>query len=236
MCPKGSRIFSHVFVQFVAKLLMVMEKSNSNFAIHVIMFQFVAGMFEALMVFNRESSLFINVTRTTKILIHHILQVFAIICSLLGFAAIFYNKVLNDKPHFTSWHGLLGVITICSIPLAAVGGNIIKYQFLRQLLNIKLSLGALKIYHATGGLIVFTLVMFTMMLGLYSNWFVNAVPGYMWYACAMCISFMAVVVMNQVTQEYLPRTRGQAPVSAPAQPSRGQSTLVGGKKDSKKRR
>ncbi|KAH3880427.1 hypothetical protein DPMN_004341 [Dreissena polymorpha] len=171
---------------------------------------FVAGMFEALMVFNRESSLFLNASRPTKVLVHHVLQVFAIVCALSGFGVIFYNKMLNDKPHFTTWHGLFGVITICSLPLAAVGGNVVKYQFLRDMLRIKITLAQLKIYHATGGLIVFTMVMITLMLSLYSNWFTGNVSGILWYACAMCVSFMAVVVMNQVTQEYLPKTRRQS--------------------------
>ncbi|WAR26534.1 C56D1-like protein [Mya arenaria] len=175
---------------------------------------FVVGMFEAMLVFNRESSIFVNMQRPTKVLIHHVLQVFAVVCSLTGFTVIYYNKVLNEKPHFTSWHGLLGIITVCAIPLAALGGNIVKYQFLRDLFKIKISLGKLKIYHATAGLVVFTLVMFTIMLGLYSDWFVNQVSSILWYISAMSVSFMAVVVMNQVTQEYLPRAQGRVPVTS----------------------
>lgn len=161
------------------------------------------------MVFNRESSLFLNAARETKVLAHHCLQVFAIVSSLLGFAAIYVNKTRHDKPHFTTWHGLLGIITICAIPMAALGGNIVKYKGLRDMLKVKQSLGELKIMHATGGLVIFTLVMTTMMLGLYSEWYTSQVDGIFWYLSMLCVSFMAMVVMNQVVTEYLPRTRGQ---------------------------
>lgn len=174
-------------------------------------------MFEAMMVFNRESSLFLNASRETKILAHHCLQVFAIVSSALGFFVIYFNKNIKDKPHFTTWHGLLGVITVCSIPLAALGGNIIKYPGLRKFLGVKQSLGDLKIMHATGGLMVFTLVMTTLMLGLYSSWFVGEVNEILWYVCLLCVSFMAMVVMNQVVTEYLPRTRVKQQPSQPAE-------------------
>ena len=164
-------------------------------------------MFEAMMVFNKESSLFLNASRESKVLAHHCLQVFAIVSSMLGFAAIYVNKERNEKPHFTTWHGLLGVITVCAIPLAAVGGNIVKYKGLRDIIKVKQSLAELKIMHATGGLIVFTLVMTTLMLGLYSEWYTSQVNEILWYASMLCVSFMAVIVMNQVVSEYLPKTR-----------------------------
>lgn len=166
-------------------------------------------MFEALMVFNKESSLFLSAAHGTKVLAHHCLQVFAIVSSILGFTAIYINKNRYDKPHFTTWHGLLGIITVCSIPMAAIGGNMIKYKGLRDALKVRQSLGDLKIMHATGGLMVFTLVMTTMMLGLYSDWYTSQVNDIIWYASLLCVSFMAMLVMNQVVAEYLPRTRGQ---------------------------
>lgn len=192
-----------------------------------LVFQFVAGMFEAMMVFNKESSLFLNAARDTKVLAHHCLQVFAIVSSMLGFVVIYLNKNMKDKPHFTTWHGLLGVVTVCSIPLAAVGGNIVKYKGLRDMLKVKQSLGELKIMHATGGLMAFTLVMSTMMLALYTDWFTNQVHTFAWYACMFCVSFMAMIVMNQVVLEYLPRTR---------RPNQSSTKDTGGRAESKKKK
>ena len=87
-----------------------------------------------------------------------------------------------------------------------------KYEFLRSLIKIRLA--DLKLYHATSGLIAFTLVTFTLMLAMYSTWFTSNVNEILWYACVMAISFMAVIIMNQITTEYLPKSRIQRPVAA----------------------
>lgn len=168
-------------------------------------------MFEGLLVFNRESSLLLTAARQTKILVHWVLQATAVTCALLGFMVIFYNKYRHDKPHFTSWHGTFGVITVSYIVMQSIGGSFVKYEFLRSL--IKMRLADLKLYHATSGLIAFTLVTATLMLAMYSTWFTSSVDDVLWYGCAAAVSFMAVIVMNQITSEYLPKTRTQKPVA-----------------------
>ena len=175
-------------------------------------FQFITFMFEGLLVFNRESSLLLTASRQTKVLVHWVLQASAVTCAALGFMVIFYNKYLYNKPHFTTWHGLFGVITVSYIMLQSVGGSFVKYEFLRSL--IKLRLADLKLYHATSGLIAFTLVTVTLMLALYSNWFTSNVDNILWYACLAAVSFMAIIVMNQITTEYLPKTRASKQVPA----------------------
>ncbi|XP_045166556.2 probable transmembrane reductase CYB561D1 isoform X2 [Mercenaria mercenaria] len=180
-------------------------------------FAFVACMWEGLLVFNRESSIFVNVTRPTKVLIHQVLNIVAVTCAILGFIVIYYNKSLNDKPHFTSWHGLLGLITVICVTVQSFGGDVVKYEWLRKILGVKLSSGTLKIYHATSGLVVFTLVVTTMMLALYSTWFTSQVGWLLWLLCNGCVSFMAVIIMNQVVSEYLPKTqRRGVPAPVPA--------------------
>ena len=180
-----------------------------------IVFQFVTMMFEGLLVFNRESSLLLAASHQTKVKVHWILQASAVTCASLGFLAIFYNKYIHDKPHFTTWHGLFGVITVAYILVQSVGGSFVKYEFLRSLIKIRLA--DLKLYHATSGIVAFTLVTFTLMLAMYSSWFTSNVNEYLWYACVMAISFMAVIIMNQITSEYLPKTRVQKPVAAQKQ-------------------
>lgn len=97
------------------------------------------------------------------------------------------------------------------IVVQSIGGSFVKYEFLRSL--IKMRLADLKLYHATSGLIAFTLVTVTLMLAMYSTWFTSSVDDVLWYACAAAVSFMAVIVMNQITSEYLPKTRTQKPLA-----------------------
>lgn len=185
-------------------------------------FQFAACLWEGLLVFNKESTIFVNVTRSTKVLIHQSLNICAVVASIAGFTVIYYNKSLHDKPHFSTWHGLFGLITVVYMCIQAFGGDVVRYEWLRKRLGAGMSLGALKIYHATSGLIAFTLVMVTMMLALYSTWFTSQVGWVLWLVCNASVSFMAVIMMNQVVSEYLPRTRGSRQAAAvPIQKKQG---------------
>jgi cytochrome b-561 domain-containing protein 2 len=189
-------------------------------------------MWEGLLVFNRESSLFVNVARPTKVLIHQVLNMAAVVCAILGFTVIYYNKSINDKPHFTTWHGLLGLITVIYITAQSLGGDVVKYEWLRRILGVRMSLGKLKIYHATSGLVAFTLVVTTMMLALYSTWFTSQVGWVLWLLCNGSVSFMAVIIMNQVVTEYLPKTQRQT-VAAPL-PTKKTSQKSGSSRKNKK--
>ncbi|KAL4226371.1 hypothetical protein ACF0H5_014354 [Mactra antiquata] len=206
-----------VTVLFSAFMIYTAWPGSSLFSWHptLMTFAFGAALWEALLVFNKESSIFVNVTRPTKVLVHQILGITAVASSLLGFAAIYYNKEFNEKPHFVTWHGLMGLIAVVFVTIQSFGGDLVKYEWLRKLVGVNKSLAVLKIYHATAGLVAFTLVMATMMLALYSTWFTSQVGWIMWMLCNGCVSFMAVIVMNQVVAEYLPRTRGSyQPVTA----------------------
>ena len=63
-----------------------------------------------------------------------------------GFGAIYLNKTIAEKPHFTSWHSKFGLAAILTIMLSAVLGVGAKYSTsLREWvkpINMKL-------YHAT---------------------------------------------------------------------------------------
>jgi hypothetical protein len=61
-------------------------------------------MFQAIYIFSTEDpSRFRLLTRKKQILIHSILQVGTIICSIIAFVAIYLSKQQRNKPHFTSW-------------------------------------------------------------------------------------------------------------------------------------
>ena len=136
--------------------------------------------------------------------LHWILHAFGVTSAIFGFVTVFLNKELNERKHFTSWHGKFGLATVCGVLGALVGGVLAKYSssdFMRKWvkpINMKL-------YHATAGMIIFMLAMLTVALACYSNWFKNRVQGWLWRVCFWTPIVLAVCVARQVTQSYLPR-------------------------------
>ncbi|KAL4443035.1 hypothetical protein ABPG77_008526 [Micractinium sp. CCAP 211/92] len=84
------------------------------FAWHPLMFTlgFIGFMTEGIMAAVRfrpnEGS-----TRVAAITNHALIQCAATACCCLGFYAIFHNKNLKGKQHFTSLHGKVGLLTFC---------------------------------------------------------------------------------------------------------------------------
>jgi uncharacterized membrane protein YvbJ len=61
-------------------------------------------MFQAINIFSADDTTRSRtLTRRKQILIHSILQVGAIVCSIIAFIAIYLNKEQRNKPHFTTW-------------------------------------------------------------------------------------------------------------------------------------
>ncbi len=73
-------------------------------------------MFQAVLIFSKESSLFGSLKHQTKITLHWLLNTIGILCILTAFAAIYFNKEEKSKSHFTSWHGLIGKLNEKSYP------------------------------------------------------------------------------------------------------------------------
>jgi len=159
-------------------------------------------MCQAIVIFSPESSLLQSSSRSDKIQLHWILNLFSILGTAGGFGAIYLNKEIAGKSHFTTWHGQFGLATVLGILGAALGGLAAKYSgYLRSYakpINVKL-------YHATGALVVFTLAMITMCLACYSNWFRKRVDGFLWRCAFWSPVILVVCVARQVTQSYLPR-------------------------------
>lgn len=71
-------------------------------------FKYVGFLFQAVLVFSKESSFFGSLKHQTKISIHWLLNTLGVLCIFTAFAAIYYNKEENSKQHFATWHGLIG--------------------------------------------------------------------------------------------------------------------------------
>ncbi|XP_068171891.1 transmembrane reductase CYB561D2 isoform X2 [Antennarius striatus] len=163
-------------------------------------------MTEAILLFSPQGSLIRKFPHKTKGQVHWILQSACLCCAILGVTAIIYNKYLNDKPHFTSWHGLLGVITVFVVVWQSLAAVPLIYHSLVK----GWSLAKLKRYHAASGLVTYLLGSISLLFGLNSTWFTASVSGYAWYLSALCPALTALVVMNQVTGAYMARKRLQS--------------------------
>ena len=155
--------------------------------------------------FSQQSSI-VRGDRKLQVRSHWVLQILTVSCSIAGFLAIYINKNNNDKPHFKSWHGLLGFATLISVWAQSLGGIVLLYP---SVIKRVITLAQLKIYHATYGLFNYTMVTVVFNLGMWSNWASTNITGFYWYACVASIDVLALVIMTQITNNYLPRMRRQ---------------------------
>ncbi|XP_063400033.1 transmembrane reductase CYB561D2-like [Mytilus trossulus] len=161
-------------------------------------------MFEAIMLFNQQSSLFLSWSRLIRGTIHGVMMFFGVVCAAGGFTAIYLNKDRNNKPHFQTWHSWFGVGTLCYLILQTIGGIGLKYY---NIFRLPAKLVDMKLYHATSGLLAFTGISITVYLALFSDWFSSVADGTTWFACVACLSCMSLTVMMQVTSNYMPQTK-----------------------------
>lgn len=163
-------------------------------------------MTEAILVFSPDSSLLRSFSRKVRVRTHWILQLLSSLCAILGLGFIYYNKIVHGKPHFSTWHGLVGLLTVLWALIQNVGGITLLYPKLMQ----RWTLSTRKLYHATSGLLGYLLGCTSLFLGMCSLWFNASVTGASWYLCALCPLLTGLVVMNQVSNAYLYRKRSQS--------------------------
>ncbi|XP_041634242.1 cytochrome b561 domain-containing protein 2 [Cheilinus undulatus] len=200
-----THLICFVFTVFITALS---RPGSSLFSWHPFLMTLAFSLFmtEAILLFSPHGSPIKRLPHKTKGRVHWILQVLCVSCAVLGLAAISYNKHLNDKPHFTSWHGFLGLLTVCVVGLQSVAAVPLIYHSLAK----GWSLAKLKRYHAASGLVTYLLGSASLLLGLCSAWFTKSVDGYMWYLPALCPVLSALVMMNQVTSSYVAKKRFQS--------------------------
>ncbi|XP_041458496.1 cytochrome b561 domain-containing protein 2-like [Lytechinus variegatus] len=193
-----------VAISFTGFMIYLAWPLTNLFSWHPILMSiaFAFLMSESIMFFSSESTLIPKVNRKSKVSYHWITMTTAIACALIGFAIIFINKVLHDKPHFKSWHGTMGLVVIIYMCIQAFGGA---FHLFPKFTSKFVKLADLKLYHATSGLCLFILVITTLVLALYSNWMQQKAGETGWYFLLGCLMWLTTVITNQVTTEYLPR-------------------------------
>lgn len=97
---------------------------------------------------------------------HWVLQVIAGIIILTGFLVILSNKIIHDKPHFSTLHGKFGLASLVFMLITMIGGLGALYS-----LKLKNYLAPIytKLVHASVGLVTFVLGVITILLGLFSK-------------------------------------------------------------------
>ena len=158
-------------------------------------------MFEAILLFSPHSSLFAE--RKLKVKYHWILQGLAAVCVHLGFAAIYYNKYNNNKPHFVSWHGKVGLSAVVMVTMQIIVGPSLIYYNNRILNPLGTSLALRKKMHGVVGALSFLVGYLALVLSLYSNFVIKNTSEISWYFLLVLQTMLASVVVNQVSEKYV---------------------------------
>lgn len=205
----ASAVLTHFLcLGFTVFIAVLSRPGTSLFSWHPFLMTLAFSFFmtEAILLFSPHGSPIRRFPHKTKGRVHWILQCLCVSCAVLGLTAIFYNKHLNGKPHFTSWHGLLGLLTVCVVLLQSLAAVPLIYHSLAK----GWSLAKLKRYHAASGLVTYLLASGTLLLGISSAWFTAAVGEFTWYLSALCTALSALVIMSQVTSAYTAKKRLQS--------------------------
>lgn len=161
-------------------------------------------MTEGILLFSAEGSPFCFKSRKGKVRLHWFCQALVLIVAATGLGFMVASKNVSERPHLVTWHSLLGICTLAATLIQAACGVCVMFP---KLLRLTLPTHRLKLYHATCGLVVYLLATVTVMSAMFSDWFQATVKGVAWWAFLLLPLFPALVVMNQITNGYLPRKK-----------------------------
>lgn len=140
-----------------------------------------------------------------RVRVHWVLQVIAAVLTMAGFVAVVVVKFEFDKPHFKTNHGLYGLIAIICTAVTMGGGVWTLYSY--QLRGYLRPVHA-KILHSAVALINYLLMMVTVLLGFYSNWYGKHGSIIGLYVCFTMVLFVGQYVMYRSVLTLATRVRG----------------------------
>ncbi|XP_013885853.1 putative transmembrane reductase CYB561D1 [Austrofundulus limnaeus] len=161
-------------------------------------------MTEGILLFSSEGSLFCFKSRKSKVCLHWLCQALVLVAAAIGLGFIVASKDLSELPHLVSWHSLLGSCTLASTVLQAGFGLCLIFH---KQLRLTTPPPRLKLYHTTCGLVVYLLATMTVISAMFSDWYQATVKGAVWWVFLLLPLFPSLVVMNQITNAYLPRKK-----------------------------
>lgn len=108
------------------------------------------------------------------VLIHWGLQIGAGVCIVLGFYSIYAHKTNEHFDHFLTQHANTGLTTIFILFGATIGGSVARYNWIVKKI---LKPAQMKTIHSIFGLIAYSMLMYTILLGLDTAWFRNQITA-----------------------------------------------------------
>ncbi|XP_018570194.1 cytochrome b561 domain-containing protein 2 [Anoplophora glabripennis] len=127
-------------------------------------------MSEGILALSKESILRkkFKISGSLKIFLHWTSLTAAAILILIGFLVITINKNRLNKYHYTSWHGLLGLIAVITYIPPCINGVATLYgKDLKAYLNPKI----VKLVHVVTGTLCFACGGISLILSVYTKWF-----------------------------------------------------------------
>ncbi|KAK4881016.1 hypothetical protein RN001_004335 [Aquatica leii] len=121
-------------------------------------------MGEGILIFNPHNILVVNLSYSTKVQLHWIIQGLGTTACVIGFVIIYVHKNLHDKPHFHSWHGIFGLIFVLMLTTVILTGLLALYSF--SLRNYISSLNT-KFAHRVFGVVSYMIGGVTVLLNKY---------------------------------------------------------------------
>lgn len=109
--------------------------------------------------------------KRTGLLVHESFQIVGSLSILTGTSIIIANKILHHAPHFTSWHGLLGLISLCLICVQSLFGALIGFEISRNNLLGDRQARKLWKYHRGSGYLIIVMLTLTVFVATESDWF-----------------------------------------------------------------
>ncbi|CAG0896610.1 unnamed protein product, partial [Cyprideis torosa] len=146
--------------------------------------------------------------RNSKLRFHFYFQAASVSLALAAFLVIFYNKWSVEKPHFTTWHGTLGGVTVALTLGQAMGGDLL--YFTKRLGGPWLR-SMVRSGHALHSVLVLLCGTLTVFLAMDSTWVKSEVSmvfryGIMCVLAATALKYL-LVVWPSVWQKYGGRIR-----------------------------
>ncbi|XP_048354113.1 probable transmembrane reductase CYB561D1 [Sphaerodactylus townsendi] len=203
---RGWGLVAHLAALGMTVLLLLLSRPGTSlFSWHPVFMSiaFCLCLTEAILIFSPNGSLFCSCSPKIKVQLHWTAQMLVLVAATLGLAFIISSKNRSELPHLVSWHSCLGLLTLLALCGQILCGLCLQFpQLLRNF-----SVAQLQLYHTVYGLVVYLLATFTVVLGIYSDWFQAQIKGVAWYLCLGLPFCSALVIIKQTIRTHLPEKR-----------------------------
>lgn len=153
--------------------------------------QFFILMTEAICCFIEPNIPTLGLHATRRKQLHWIMQCVAASSITAAFVIVLLNKQRIGKPHFATWHGLLGLLSIIASGVSMLGGLLALYAVQwRRWLRLRPAL--VRLLHSGAGIVAYGLGMVTIGFGCYSPFMAENATFQVQTVCAVLVGLVGV--------------------------------------------